>query len=261
MTLSQIGKNLWIATKKHSPEILTGIGIAGMITTTVLAVRATPKALQLIEQAGYEKGSDENPTMDMEFTSLTTVETIKVVWKCYIPSAVVGITSILCLIGASSVNVRRNAALATAYTLSETAMREYRDKVVKTIGEKKERSVRDAIAKDKIEQNPVTNSEVIITDKGDTLCFDMLSGRYFKSDIEKLRKGINELNRLMLSDGYVSLNDFYYEIGLENIKIGDTIGWNYDKGLVDIDFSSHLAADGTPCLAINFSIAPYYCFS
>lgn len=258
MNLSNVTKTIWATTKKHSPEILTGIGIAGMIATTVMAVKATPKALRLIEEAGYEKGADENPIQDMEFTPLTPFEIVKASWKCYIPSVITGATSIACLIGASSVNVRRNAALATAYTISETALREYKDKVVETFGEKKEQVVRDAVAKNKVEKNPVNNTEVIVTNNGNTLCLDGLSGRYFRSDIDKLKKSENALNHQMLSDGSVSLNDFYYEIGLDPIHLGDDLGWDTRTGLIELQFSSQLASDGTPCLVLDFTVAPKY---
>ena len=241
-------KSAQTAIKKHSPEILTGIGIAGMITTTVLAVRATPKALELIEQRKTDEETD----------SLPPIEVVKTTWKCYIPPMVVAVTSICCLIGASSVNMRRNAALAAAYAFSESTLKEYRNKVVETIGAKKEQEVRDKIAKDKISENPVSNCEVVITEKGNTLCYDTLSGRYFKSDIDKIKKAANELNRRMLSEMSISLNDFYYEIGLNNTKLGDSLGWNVDDGLIDLSFSSQLADDGTPCLVLDYSQAPRY---
>lgn len=246
MNLSSTFKSLQTTFKKRSPEILTGIGIAGMIATTVMAVQATPKALKLLEE---KKVDDEK---------IPVVEIVKTTWKCYIPAAVTGTISIACIVGASSANVRRNAALATAYTLSESAFRDYKEKVVETIGEKKEQIVKDAVAKDKVEKNPLSNNEVIVTEKGNTLCYDAISGRYFKSDIEKLKKIENELNRQMLNEGYISLNDFYYEIGLPTIKIGTDLGWNSDCGLVDLSFSSQLAEDGTPCLVLNFAVAPKY---
>lgn len=236
------------AIKKHSPEILTGIGIAGMITTTVMAVRATPKALILIEERKEEIGAEKLEAMDM----------VKTTWACYIPAAITGTLSVACLIGASSVNARRNAALATAYTLSESALKDYQGKVIEMFGEKKNEAVKDAVAKDKVEKNPVVTREVIITEKGNTLCYDAISGRYFKSDIEKIKKAECELNRQMLDDMYVSLNDFYYEIGLDSVKLGDELGWNVDSGYIDLSFSSQLASDGTPCLVIDYSVAPRY---
>ena len=240
--------SLKTAIKKHSPEILTGIGIAAMITTTVMAVRATPKALILIEERKEEIGAEKLEAMDM----------VKTTWACYIPAAITGTLSVACLIGASSVNARRNAALATAYTLSESALKDYQGKVIEMFGEKKNEAVKDAVAKDKVEKNPVVTREVIITEKGNTLCYDAISGRYFKSDIEKIKKAECELNRQMLDDMYVSLNDFYYEIGLDSVKLGDELGWNVDSGYIDLSFSSQLASDGTPCLVIDYSVAPRY---
>lgn len=236
-----------LSLSKHSPEILTGIGITGMLTTTVLAVRATPKALRLIEDAQDEKGEE-----------LNVPETVKACWKCYIPSVVSGTFSIACLIGASSVNARRNAALATAYKLSETAFSEYREKVVETIGEKKEKTVREKVDRERIEKDPVSKNEVIVTKKGDTLCYDTISSRYFKSDIDKIRRVVNELNKEMLHDitGCVSVNELYDELGLDHTMVGDHIGWNVSKGLIDIDFTSHIADDGTPCLVLNYFPAP-----
>ena len=240
--------SLKTAIKKHSPEILTGIGIAGLFTTTVMAVRATPKALILIEERKEEIGAEKLEAMDM----------VKTTWACYIPAAITGTLSVACLIGASSVNARRNAALATAYTLSESALKDYQGKVIEMFGEKKNEAVKDAVAKDKVEKNPVVTREVIITEKGNTLCYDAISGRYFKSDIEKIKKAECELNRQMLDDMYVSLNDFYYEIGLDSVKLGDELGWNVDSGYIDLSFSSQLASDGTPCLVIDYSVAPRY---
>lgn len=219
--------SLKTAIKKHSPEILTGIGIAGMITTTVMAVRATPKALILIEERKEEIGAEKLEAMDM----------VKTTWACYIPAAITGTLSVACLIGASSVNARRNAALATAYTLSESALKDYQGKVIEMFGEKKNEAVKDAVAKDKVEKNPVVTREVIITEKGNTLCYDAISGRYFKSDIEKIKKAECELNRQMLDDMYVSLNDFYYEIGLDSVKLGDDLG-----GMSIVDISIYHSA-------------------
>ena len=246
--LAKIATNLKLSMVKHSPEILTGIGIAGMVATTVLAVKATPKALEYIDAATYEK---KEP--------LTPVETVKTCWKCYIPAAVTGATSVACLIGASSVSNKRNAALAAACTLSDTALREYREKVVETIGEKKEQAVRDEVAKERIEKKPpIKSSEVIVTGNGETMCFDWYTSRTFKSDIDKLKNAVNELNSKMLDDGYVNLNDFYYALGVPEAGIGDTLGWSYNKdGLVKLSLSSQLD-NGVPCMVVDFQIAPHY---
>ena len=234
---------------KYSPGILTGIGITGMIGATFMAVKATPKALYLIEAKKEESEVEE----------LTSVETIKTCWKCYIPATLATVLSVICLIGASTVSAKRNAALATAYSISEAALREYQEKVVEVVGEKKEKAVRDAVAKDQIERDPVTKSEVVIIDSNsNTLCYEPLSGRYFKSTIDKIKKAEIKLDRQMIQEMYVSLNDFYWEIGLDGTDLGDKMGWNLSKGYMDLSFSSQLADDGTPCAVIVYGIPPVY---
>lgn len=246
-SLSSIAKSAWAAMKKRSPEILTGIGIAGMITTTIMAVKATPKALILLEEKKDKLNTDR----------LNGKEIVKTTWPCYIPAAAIGSISIFCLIGASSTNLRRNAALATAYTLSESTLKEYHEKMVESIGQKKEQAIRDSVSKDKMDKNPVR--DVILTEKGgNTICYDAISGRYFKSDRDKITRVMNELNRRMRDEMYITLNDFYYELGLDGTKVGDMLGWNIDKGYIDLAFSSHLDATGTPCLVIDYQIAPVY---
>lgn len=253
--LATITKDVRKFASKRSPEILTGIGIAGMITTTILAVRATPKALELIEEQKEEESVDE----------LSSFEVVKVAWKPYIPAMVTCVVSTACLIGASSVNTKRNAALATAYKLSETALSEYREKVVETIGEKKERIVRDKVAEERVKKNPVSKNEVIVTGNGKTLCFDPISGRYFMCSIETIKKAENDLNKQMLHDisGYVSLNEFYDELGLDHTSVGDDLGWNTDR-LIDINFSSQLNDNGEPSVVLDYLVEPkydYYKFS
>lgn len=235
--------------KKHSPEILTGIGVAGMILTTITAVKATPKALQMVDKKEIEDNK-----------RLTKKEIVQTTWKCYIPAAITGACSIACVIGANSINMKRNAALAAAYAISMQDLVDYKKKAFEVVGEKKEQSIRDEIAKEKLENAPLDSEKIVMTGKGETLCYDPLSGRYFKSDIEKLRKAENDVNRRMRNEVHLSLNEFYYEIGLPEIDIGENLGWDIDKGYVDLDFSSQLTADGIPCLVMGHHRPPTYIF-
>lgn len=255
--LSTFVRNVKLSLSKHSPEILIGFGITGMITTTVLAVKATPKALKLIEDRKQE----------LEVDSLTPVETVKTTWKCYVPAAITGAVSTACLIGSHSVNAKRNAAIATAYKLSETAFSEYREKVVETIGEKKEKSVRDKVSEEVIKKNPVSQTEIIVTGKGSTLCFDPLSSRYFYSDLEKIHRAANKLNYDINTSPFhndgVTLNDFYNEIGLPGTMTGDSLGWNLHTGLIKVYPSAQIVEEGEehegePCLVLNFENPPQY---
>lgn len=151
--MAALFKSIQASVSKHSPEILTGIGIAGMITTTVLAVKATPKALDLIK----EKKEELNLKQEEK---LTPVETVKAAWKPYIPAAAIGVASVVCLIGASSVNSKRSAALATAYNLTATAFNEYKEKTLETVGEKKEQTIRNKVAEERINKEPVKQSAI-----------------------------------------------------------------------------------------------------
>lgn len=243
-SIKAVAKNLEVAVRKNSPTILTGLGVAGLITTTVLAVKATPKALALIEEAE-----------DKQMENLEPLEVVKVTWKCYIPAALMGGITIGCMIGANSINLRRSAALASAYSIAETTLKEYQAKVVETIGEAKARKIKEDIAEDKMKKNPVQNTEVIITGKGDMLCFDVLSGRYFKNNIENLRKIQNDFNHNLISEMYVSLNELYYAIGLPGVKVGDDLGWNVDT-MIEFSFSSKLTEEGEPCLVVDYLVGP-----
>lgn len=249
-TLMGAVKSVQHSLAKHSPEILTGIGIAGMLTTAVLAVKATPKALQLIEEAKRENRKDE----------LTPIETVKATWKCYIPAAATAITSTVCLAGASSVHLKRNAAIGAAYELSKTALKEYSAKVVETVGEETEHKIREKVDKERLENNPASKGEVIITGNGDELVYDSLSGRYFKASPVNIERAINQLNKDLLRDMYVSLNEFYDELDLDHTDLGDSLGWKLDDGLVTVYFTSQLTDDNRPCIVMNYGVAPRYDF-
>lgn len=250
VNMGKLLKDAQAFVSEHSPELLTSIGIAGMLTATVFAVRATPKALDLIDRKQKELYPDSDD-------KLTPIETVKATWKCYVPAAITGVTAAACLIGANSVNNRRKAALATAYNLSATALAEYKDKVIETIGEKKEQVIRDKVAEEQIKKEPVNNSAIIISGTGNTRCFDTITKRRFTSDIEQIKKIVNELNRQMVNgQDYVSLNEFYYELGLDGCTVGDELGWNVTRGLIELDFSAQLDSDGVPCIVLDYAVAP-----
>lgn len=240
-----VGKTL----SKNSPGILTGVGIAGMGTAVFLVGKATPKVLAKIEETKREENKEE----------LTLVEIVKATWKYYVPAATTFVISAGCILGANSVHAKRNAALAIAYKITEADLAEYQAKVLETVGERKEKDVRDKVAKDKLNRTPVSKSEVVLTAKGDTLCFEPLSARYFKSDVDRIRTAVNEINEQILRSafGSASLNEFYGLIGLRESEIGNELGWNVER-LLKLDFSSHVADNGEPALVLNYLTRPEY---
>jgi hypothetical protein len=231
--------------RRNSPTILTGFGVAGLIATVILAVKATPKALYLIDKKEREFMKDVEGGRP-----ITKREAIQETWACYVPTAIMGGLTIVCIVGANSINLRRNAALMSVYSLAEATLKEYQAKVIETIGEKKEQQIKDNIAQDKLDKHPLSNHSIIFAG-GETLCFDSLSGRYFKSDQEKLRKMENDINHKLISEMWVSLNDVYFP----NIDLGDEMGWNVDR-MVELVFTAKIAEGGLPCLVLGFRSAP-----
>lgn len=247
-TINNVTKNVVKTVEKNRPQIFTFLGVAGFITAGVLAVNQTPKALRLIEKKKRQENKEK----------LTPVETVKTTWKCYATSVATAIVSGSLIVAANTENLKRNAALGAVYAVSQTAIKEYKEKIVETFGEKKEREVRESIVIDKVNKNPVSNNEVIITERGNSLCYDVLAGRYFKSDIDNIKKSVNELNKRLISETYISLNDVYYEFGLKPTKIGNELGWSSADSLIEVEFHSTLAEDGTPCVVVDFKAPPKY---
>ena len=266
MDLSTIAKPIKTAgdaLKRHSPNILVGLGTIGTITTVIFAVRATPKALRIIQEE-TENYTDPRPDWIVQTaldTNLTKVDILKRTWRCYLPTVGMGVASIACFWGARYIDSTRQVALAGAYSLAETALKEYQDKVVDILGEEADKTVREAVAKEHVEPEQAT--EVVVTDgNGKCLCMDSFSGRYFKSDKESIIHLANQFNQRLISDSELTMNDWYEDLGLEPLyPIGDFLGWSRETQLLDISFSAVMAANGEPCIYVEYRrpIMQYLC--
>lgn len=235
----------------NSPGILTGVGVAGVLSTVVLAVRATPEAMVQIWDA--ESGGDK----------ATPIQKATLTWRLYLPAAISGAATITAIVMAHSSHAKRNAALMSVYTLTERAFKEYRDEVIFSEGEHKDRKIRDEVAHKRSERDPVDSSQVIVTGTGDSLCYDSVSGRYFKSSVEKIRKAQNDINHAVLNHMYVSHNEFYRAIGLPPTSLGEELGWTTEN-MMDIEYTSILSEDNDPALYLDYKVSPirnYYRFS
>lgn len=249
--IAKVTKTVGTAISKNSPTILTGIAVGGLFTTVIFAVRATPKAMAIIEE-------HTEVTLEGSVESPSKKEIIKLTWKLYIPAACMGALTVACIIASNSINHQRNAALATAYGLSEVAFREYKDKVVETVGKNKELKIRDEIASDQLKADPPTSDNVIITGHGNVLCRDAMSGRYFRSDIAYVKNAFNSLNHDLAKETWLSLNDLYYLFDLKEIALGEQFGWDSDRGLVEPTYTSDLTETGEPCLVIKYDAQPKF---
>ena len=238
---------------KNSPTILTALAVAGLATTVFLAMDARIKAEEILaeERAARQENDDVIP-----FVPVSKVDALKLTWKFYAPPAVMAMVTVSCIIGANAINLRRNAVLGALYSIADTGLKEYKAKVLETMGKNKAEMVSGAIAQDKLNANPVEKTTVIITPNGTTLCFDSLSARYFESSMEKIKKVQNDFNYTMFGEGPMSLNEFYQELGLEHTSLGDELGWSMEFGQLDINFSSKISTDERPCIVLDYRVGP-----
>lgn len=247
MKLSNFAKKLWRGAIDNGPTILTIFGIAGVVSTCIYVAKAAPKVQERLEEKEDEKNAE-----------LTPYEKFRMAFPLYAPAVAMGGTSIACFICANSINVKRNAALAGAYSLSEHTLREYQSKVIEKIGEKEEAKIHEEIAAERYEQDKPQSSAIVITGNGEYLCYEPYSKTYFLSDIEKIRQAKNNFNEALLDEMYMSLNDWLvYYLKLDEVPWGDYLGWNVNgRGLMDFTFDYAADENGRPCASIRYIVEP-----
>lgn len=231
--------------KRNSSTILTCIGGIGVVATSVLTAKATPKVSLLLKQAEEDKGD-----------KLTKMETVRVAAPVYIPAILVGASTIACIFGANALNKRQQASMISAYALLENSYKEYKRKVKDLYGEEAEKDVLVEIAKDRYEDD-------FERDENKQLFYDEFSGRYFESTIENVRRAECELNRLLSVEFVASLNEFYDLLGIERTDYGDYLGWSsyelvecFGYSWVDFEHTQVTLDDGLECTIITMSFEP-----
>lgn len=216
--------------ESHSTEILIGIGVTGMIGAAVMAVSATPKAIKKIEE-DYPDGYSKK-------------DAVKSAWKFYVPAVALGACSAACIIGAEKINLKKNAALATAYTLTETIAKEYKEATVAEVGEEKEKDIQKRIANKRMNDNPYDDSKLILTSERGAKFYDPYNDRYFESNVHRLNSAMNKVNNQLMQELCASLNDFYWACGLPSTKSGDFLGWRYgESGMIELKFTPVMRED------------------
>lgn len=254
-----------IFTKKNSPVILTGLAIVGVISTAYAAYKAGPRADKILE--AYRKDMRDCHPNDKEAKRAVVGETVKKMIHVVAPPIIMGGTTITCIVGSHSVSSRRIAALSAAYSLSETTVKNLNNKMEEMLGEKKARAIKDSIMKDKLKADSekdkkiLSDGQLVIPSDGTVLCKDLYSGRLFYSNAEKIKQAIAKCSYEIISDMYISLNDFYEAIDspqLPRIPMGEDLGWNIDdtiNGKLPITLSALLTDDNKPCLCIDYDIS------
>jgi hypothetical protein len=227
--------------RSNGPEILTGLGVGGVFATSYFA-----------SKAGYEAAQhfSEGPPLE----EIPIKERIKQTWKLYIPPVVSGAFTVGCILAGARGSNKRTTAAVTAYSLTDRAFTEYKEKVVEQVGKNKEQKVRDEMAEAKVRENP-PSSEIIIGD-GKVLCCELYTGRYFASSMETLKKAQNQVNHWALNIGEAELDSFYDQIGLSYTSASGNMGWTSDR-LMELEITWVGTDDDRPCLAFNYNyLAP-----
>ena len=234
--------------KKKSATILTCMGAAGVVATTVTAVKATPKALLLLDNAKEEKGEE-----------LSKLEVVKIAGPVYIPSIVLGVSTLACIFGVNMLNKRGQASLMSAYALLDSSYKDYKKKVDELYGSEAGNLIRTEIAKDKYEERPI---ESIDDDK--QLYYDYYSGRYFEATPYQVKRAEYEINRSLMTQDAAYLNEWYRLLGMETLDHGYDFGWStcmnmdaYWQTWIDFHHERVVMDDGLECIIITFMQDPY----
>lgn len=225
----------------NSPTILTATSVVGVAATAFFAGKGSFEAADLIREKETEE--DKQLTGRDKF-----IKRAKLVWPCYIPAVVSGAATVVAIVGGSHIQSRRASAAATAFTITEAAFSEYREKVAQQFGDRKEKDIRTQIAQDHINKGNI----VIVGGKGSVLCCERLTMRYFMSDMETLRKAQNRINHLQNHEYYVTMDQFYDELDLAHTTESNKLGWDSSK-LMELEFSTILSPDGVPCIAFEYN--------
>lgn len=267
------GLKIW--TTKNSPVILAGLGVAGLIGTAVATYKATVKATKIIEKEKRERlksDRDENENIaglikvvDKKVSSkndpcgtyrLPRKDAFKMTWKYYIPAVILGAGSIACIIGGTVQGQKRLAALSALYSMSQEALKEYQEAAKELVGEKNAEKISAAVQDNHMAKNPCPEEFIKNTGAGITLFYDDFTGRYFRSNIDTVKRTVNDLNAKMYQGGlnmgdHITLNDFYEAIGMDHVRFGEEIGWD-GRVCIELAYRSKLNDNDDPCVVIEF---------
>ena len=207
--------------KQHSSTILTCVGAVGVVATAVTAVKATPKAVELLKAKEEEKGE-----------KLTKLETIKVAGSAYIPSAIIGVSTLGCIFAANVLNKKQQAALTSAYALLDSSYKEYRAAAKNIFGEEGEQQIVEEMAAKKQEA----------ADDGTVTVFDNFRLVFYNAKLEDIHEAKVYINDVYRKRGYACLAEFYEKIGVEYLDPDYLYGWSsfdgqylYDRDGIEIN--------------------------
>ena len=230
--------------KHHAPEILLGVACAGTVATGYLAFK------------GGVRTADKLVDKESRGVDISKKEMAKIVTKEVLPAVAVGALTWSAIIASGVISYRKAKALASAYLLTSEALTTYRAKVVEKLGDGKDDEIMGAIGDDLVADDPPSSAVIFNTGHGNTLFKDRITGRYFRSDLDFIRKQQVEINNwLAAGEDWVSVNEWFSLIDLEQCEDLDGLGWNVEEK-VKFDLAACLSPENEPCILINYDISP-----
>lgn len=258
---------IWNFAEEHERELKLAAEITGIILLGISAAKAGYKAGLIFDEKKEEVEAlkadfEEGAITEQEFIkkkSEIAVDTAKEIAPVVLPPIIIGGATVATAFSGYAGASKQIAALSAAYNISEKSLLEYKENVTALLGEKKAEEVKETIAKKTIEINPPAGKEVIITGKGNYLCYDVYSGRYFRSNIEAVNSAVNKINKRLMDEYFISLGELYYEMGLPDIKLGSELGFCIDDGLIEVDYTYKGEPEtGEPVCYVDYDISPKY---
>ena len=255
MKISSLGKIFPLigkAASEHLPQILTITGVCGFVTSTILAVRATPVAYDIhreYSEMRKEEEADEKELLKSELKELAPL---------YLPAIGVGVGAIVCILYGSHMQAKRTAAVLAAYSLTEKTLETYQENVMERLGYDEHKAIMQEVS-DKLaneEKRPPFDADYSYLPGSDglCLCYDRVTGRYFRSSKDKILTAEGAINKRLLNEFRVTIRDFYDELGLlNNSDVAEALGWDATRVTPDIYFTSMLDELGNPCLVLNYN--------
>ena len=265
MKFPNIISKISYSAKKNAPGLLTAAGIVTLAGAVISTVPATVKAVKVVEDAKNEKfdalpdKEQEEMIIDGTEVTLTPIEYVKACWKLYlVPLSLAG-GSCACFILSHKILFGRQAAALAAYQFTRKALENYQKQTMEDVGERKEREIRQNSMQKGVNFDNFDERYVINTGHGNYLMVDYLTGKFFRSDIEYVRKVENKLNKRLRHEFWISGNDYYYEMGMPPCGFGKDLGWRLEDGEIEFEFSYGPGpkGNGESCCIVSPGLGPW----
>lgn len=245
---------------KNSPHIFTGLAVAGVVGTVALVIKAQHDADDIVTEEETERIANDEDDNFSEFEPVAFKERLKMTWKCYIPAAISGVSTIAFIIASDTVNTKRLTAVSALYAASQKTLEEYKEHVKEAVDNKTFKDIKSKKIDEALEKNPIPDDKSVIlrTNGGNQLCLDMMTGQYFYSDPNTINAAVNMFNHRLNIDYQLSFNDWVEDyLGIRRAMLGDYVGYNSNEPLeIDISYRKTSLVDQSPLLILDYATEP-----